>query len=166
MDIAIRSVSEESAISRETFAPGDSVWSYLYRSAEGLIERMDILESEKEELDLQGQVICKWSQRIKEKGITEAEERRAALQSADEVFLSLFEEDPEGEEPGEAVLKARERLKFFLALQLERKRVLKPLGGRRFRHMPTKRELKVPDLEITPELIAEFQEEISFMGTP
>ncbi len=164
MDIAIRSVSEESGLSGEAFVPGDSVWSYLFRSAEGLIERIDILDAEKDELELEGPVICKWGQKIKEKEISEAEERRAALQSADEVFLSLFEEDPEGEEIEESVLRARERLKFFLALQLERKRVLKPLGGRRYRHMPTKRELKVPELEITPELIIEFQEEISLMG--
>ncbi|MEX0323562.1 MAG: hypothetical protein AB3N63_15475 [Puniceicoccaceae bacterium] len=163
MDIAIRSVSEESGLSGEGFKPGDSVRSYLYRSEEGLIERIDVLESERDQLTLGSAVICSWGQRIKEKGLSEAEERRAALQSADEVFLSLFEEDPEGEEIEESVLKARERLKFFLALQLERKRVLKPLGGRRFRHMPTKRELKVPELEITPELIVEFQEEISLM---
>jgi gamma-glutamylcyclotransferase (GGCT)/AIG2-like uncharacterized protein YtfP len=164
MDIAIRSVNEESGLTGEVFNPGDNVWSYLYRSDEGLIERIDILESEKDQLQLDGPVICKWGQRVKDKGLSEAEERRAALQSADEVFLSLFEEDPEGEEIEESVLRARGRLKFFLALQLERKRVLKPLGGRRFRHMPSKRELTVPELEITPELLVEFQEEISLMG--
>ena len=118
-----------------------------FTGAEGVEEG---LEAEQEERQREGAVSCRWSQWVKEKGITEAEERRAALQSADEVFLSLFEEQPEDGEDSNAT-EARERLKFFIALQLERKRILKPLGGRRFRHMPTKRELTVPDLEITPE---------------
>lgn len=164
MDIAIRSVSEESGLSGEGFKPGDFVRSYLYRSDEGLIERIDVLETEREQLSLGGGVICSWSQQIKDKGISEAEQRRADLQSADEIFLSLFEDPPEGEETEDSITAARERLKFFLGLQLERKRVLKPLGGRRYRHMPSKRELKIPELDITPELIADFQQEISMMG--
>jgi hypothetical protein len=163
MDIAIRSVGEASGQSGTAFVPGDCVWSYLYRSPEGLIERLDVLDGELEQLQLEGSVICRWSQRIKEKGVSEAEERRAALQSADDVFLSLFETE-DSEEDEEGVAAARDRLKFFLALQLERKRILKPLGGRRFRHMPTKRELVVPDMAITGELIASFQDEIAQMG--
>lgn len=163
MDIAIRSVGEASGHSGNAFVPGDRVWSYLYRSPEGLIERLDVLEAERDQLPFEGGVICCWSQLIKEKGVSEAEERRAALQSADEVFLSLFEAD-EAEAADEETSGARDRLKFFLALQLERKRVLKPLGGRRYRHMPTKRELVVPDMEITGELIASFQDEIASMG--
>ena len=165
MDIAIRPVGEISGLSETPFTPGDTVCSYLFRSGEGFIERLDVLEGEREALELEGAVICRWSQLIKDKGVTEAEERRAALQSADDIFLSLFEEVPEGEEDS-TTTGTRERLKFFLALQLERKRILKPLGGRRYRHMPTKRELAVPDMAITPELIADFQNEISLMGRP
>jgi len=163
MDISIRSVDEASALSGEPFVPGDLVWSYLYRGADGQLERMDIHEREREQLQLAGPVVCRWSQRIKDKGVTEAEERRAALQSADEVFLSLFDDIPEGEDDP-AAAEARERLKFFLALQLERKRVLKPLGSRRYKHMPTGRELSVPDREITADLLASFQKEIGQMG--
>ncbi|MEX0326757.1 MAG: hypothetical protein AB3N33_11790 [Puniceicoccaceae bacterium] len=163
MDIAIRSVGKLSGYSETPFHAGDVVWSYLYRTPEGFIDRLDILEQERDEVELEGAVICRWSQQIKEKGVTEAEEKRSALQSADEIFLSLFEEPAEAGEAG-LVDETRDRLKFFLALQLERKRILKRLGGQRFRHMPTKRELTVPDMEITPELISAFQEEISLMG--
>lgn len=162
MDIAIRSVAEVSGVSGEPFTPGDRVWSFLYRTSDGQIDRMDCLSAEREGLSLEGGVICSWEHRIKEKQASEADERRAALQSADEVFLSLFEE-LEGSEDS-MVDEARDRLKFFLALQLERKRVLKPLGNRRFRHMPTKREITVPDLEISPELLIQFQQEIELMG--
>ena len=164
MDIAIRAVDDVSALSGQAFAPGDTVWSYLYRTPEGQLERVDVLESERDQLQPEGLVVCKWSQRIKEREASEADERRAALQSTDEIFLSLFEEQPEPETE-DSLGEARDRLKFFLALQLERKRILKPLGGRRYRHMPTKREFVIPDLEITPELVAGFQKEISLMGS-
>ncbi len=163
MDIAIRSVDKVSALSGAEFVPGDLAWSYLYRSPEGILERVDILDGEQEQLELEGPVVCRWSHRIKDRETSEAEEKRAALQSADEVFLSLFEETGE-EDP--AAAESRERLKFFLALQLQRKRILRPLGGRRFKHMPSGRELTVPDLEITPELLAGFQGEIGHMGMP
>lgn len=164
MDISIRSVGEACALSGKAFEPGDRVWSCLYRTAEGFVERTDVLEEELPNLELDDALLCKWSQVIKPREVTEAEEKRAALQSADDVFLSLFEEAESAEAAPVEVDAARGRLKFFLALQLERKRVLRPLGGRLFRHMPTKRVVTVPDLDITPELIADFQEEISLMG--
>jgi hypothetical protein len=163
MDISIRSVGDASAVSGKAFSPGDRVWSCLFRSPEGLIERIDVLESEREELELGERVLCKWSHMIKPRMETEAEARRAALESADDVFLSLFEE-PEPESEDAQLSGTRDRLKFFLALQLERKRLLKPMGNRRFRHVATGREVTVPDLGVTPELIQEFQGEISLMG--
>ncbi len=162
MEISIRSVDEACRVSGESFIPGNRVRSYLFRNEEGLIDRVDVLEGEMVNLVIEGTIICSWGHRIKEKETTEADEKRAALQSADEVFLSLYEENPE--EADDFLDEARDRLKFFLALQLERKRILKPLGNRKFRHMPTKREFAVPDLEISPELIVQFQEEIALMS--
>ena len=162
MDIAIRGVGETSMHSGEAFTPGEAVWSCLYRSEAGHIERGDVRLAERGVMNWPGTIICQWGHRFREKEASEAEERRAALQSADEIFLSLFESLEEG--PDAVAEASRDRLKFFLALHLERKRVLKPLGGRRFRHMPTKRELLVPDMDVTSELIADFQEEISLMG--
>ena len=93
MDISIRTVSEASAISGDAFNPGDRVWSILFRDAEGIVERMDVLPEELEGVDPEGGILCKWSQVIKEHESTEAELRRAALQSTEEVFLSLYEEE-------------------------------------------------------------------------
>lgn len=147
-------MGERSALSQQPFAPGDRVWSYLYRTADGAIERMDVLDSERGELNFEGGILCKWSQLIKERGVSEAEVRQAALKSTDDVFLSLYDEVGEEADDSPEAREARDRLKFFLALQLERKRVLKPLGRGRYRHMPTKRELVVPQLELTPELVS------------
>jgi len=145
MDISIRTVSEVSAISEKAFVPGDRVWSLLFRDPDGVVERMDVLPDELEQVNLEGGILCKWSQLIKEHESTEAELRRAALQSTEEVFLSLYEEE-EVESEEESVKETRERLKFFLSIQLERKRVLKPAGGQNYRHVASKRIYKVPRL--------------------
>lgn len=168
MDISIRSVAGQSSISGQAFQPGQRVWSLLYRTEEGQLERVDLMPDEVETFSPEGSIICKWSQLIKEKEESEAEARRAALQSTEEIFLSLYEDTATADaESGETPLleETRDRLKFFLALQLERKRILRALGGRRFLHVPSKREFVVPDLELTPEMLAGFQEEISLMGT-
>jgi hypothetical protein len=154
MEFAIRSVSEASMVSGQTFVPGDRVWSVLYRTAEGAVERADVLAGERDQLRLEGEVLCQWGHRIKEPEVSEAEERRAALQSREEIFLSLFEaEEGEAEETPE-VRETRDRMKFFLSLELERKRILRPLGRGRYRHVASKRELTVPQLELTPDLVA------------
>ncbi|NDV62439.1 hypothetical protein G0Q06_08260 [Puniceicoccales bacterium CK1056] len=154
MEVPIKSVGEQSFVSGKAFVPGDRVWSCLYRTDEGVLERVDVLEEEREQLNLDAGVLCKWSQMIKEREISEAEVRKADLQSTDEIFLSLYDELEEDGDDSAEIRETRDRLKFFLALQLERKRVLKPLGRGKFRHMPTKREFEVPQLELTPELVA------------
>lgn len=162
MDLSIQSVGTESVLSGKPFAPGDRIWSVLYRSPEGGYERADVFEEEREDLKPEeGAILCQWGHRVKPVRTSEADEKRAELQTAEEVFLSLFEADEgDGEEaPAEGVKATRERLKFFLSLQLERKRILRPLGGGRYRHMPSKREFRVPQLELTPELVASHLKE-------
>jgi hypothetical protein len=149
MDFPIRPVGEVCAVCGRAFVPGDRVWSCLFRGEDGAIGRVDALEEERKELQLPEAVLCQWSHRMREPAVSEAEARRAALQSAEDVFLSLYED-------GEANSADQDQLKFFLALQLERKRILRPLGGGRYRHVPSKREFTVPQLELTPELVAGF----------
>lgn len=166
VDLSIRSVETASAVSGTPFQPGDRVWSYLYRNPEGLIERFDCLEGEREGVSLEGGILCSWGHVKKARQISEAEERKAALRSTEDVFLSLYEEPGEGGTEASGLEESRDRLKFFLALQLERKRVLRHMGGTRYRHISTKRDYPVPQLEITPELLAAFREEIALMGGP
>lgn len=155
MELSIRTVGELSTISGTPFAVGDEVWSYLYRGNEGQIERADVLAQEREELQLEGLFLCRWSHRIRERGATEAELKREALQNSEAVFLSLFE-DPEVETPTESDASGltREQLKFFLAIQLERKRVLRRLSAGTYRHVALKRVFEVEEFAFTPELVA------------
>jgi len=157
MDLSIQSVGSASVLSGKAFSPGDRIWSVLFRTAEGGFERADVFEAEREAFKPEGDILCQWGHRVKPVRTTEADEKRAELQTAEEVFLSLFEAD--AEDDGEGVQATRDRLKFFLSLQLERKRILRPLGGGRYRHMPSKREYRVPQLELTPELVASHLKE-------
>lgn len=165
MDIAFKSVGEASALSGQPFQPDDAVWSCLVRGPDGVLDRVDVLQSERESLQLEGSVICQWGHRIRRRDQSEAEEKRAALQSAEEIFLSLFDGDSGEGQSGQGIIEeTRERLQFFLALQLERKRVLRAVGRRRYRHVPSGREFEVPDMEITPEMLTRFNTEIAMMG--
>lgn len=155
MEMSLKPVSAVSHASGRAFIPGDPVRSVLLRREDGLLERLDCLESEAGAFQLEGPVLCRWSQVFREREASEAETRRNDLESMEAAFLGLYEE--EDGDAGEA--KARQRLKFFLALQLERKRILKPLASGRYRHGPTQKVFEVPQLEITPELIAEFGQE-------
>lgn len=155
MELSIKTVGEVSSVSGVPFEVGDEVWSFLYRNSEGLLERADVLADERPELQLEGAFLCRWCFRIREKGATEAELKREALQNSEAVFLSLYDdESEEASSEGPAGGLSREQLKFFLALQLERKRILRQLGPGQYRHMPSKRVFKVQAFEFTPELVA------------
>lgn len=155
MELSIKTVGELSTISGTPFAVGDEVWSYLYRGHEGHIERADVLAHEREDLQLEGVFLCRWSHRIRERGATEAELKREALQNAEAVFLSLFESsEADAATESDVGGLSREQLKFFLAVQLERKRVLRRISAGIYRHVALKRVFEVEEFAFTPELVA------------
>ena len=82
------------------------------------------------------------------------------MASAEDFFFSLYENDQAD---------AREEsdmLKHLLSLMLERKRVLRPIGERRnsgeqrYLHVKTKRELSVPIVDISTELMLKIENTI------
>jgi len=163
MDWTVGKVSTASTLTGEPFAIGERVCSLLFLSPEGGLERVDIREEERDQVGERGRLLCRWSQKIKPKPEDPAEERRAALHSAEESFLALYEEPGEGEAEGdidEATRAARDRLKFILSLQLERKRILRPLGKGRYRHVASKREFEVPQLPLTSELVRDLKDDL------
>ena len=162
MDWSVGKVSSASTLSGETFEEGERVCSLLFLSPEGGLERVDVREEERDHVGERGRLLCRWTHQIKPRVEDPAEERRAALQSAEESFLALYEDTEEEaeEETDEATEAARERLKFILSLQLERKRVLRPLGKGRYLHVATKREYEVPQLPLTPELVRDLKDDL------
>lgn len=174
MELNFRPVAKLSNFSEKTLVPGDVVVSCLYHDdTTGSVERFDVLASEEADCELPGNRICRWRHTIEEKDESEKEQKKQALQSTEEIFLSLYEE--EDDEPGgegedkdstEDSEHTRDILKFFLALQLERKRVLRQQGPGRYLHIKAKRVYPVPEIELNEELIREFQYQLpKLVGT-
>ncbi|NBD37370.1 MAG: hypothetical protein GVY10_02245, partial [Verrucomicrobia bacterium] len=100
MDWSVGKVSSASTLSGETFEVGERVCSLLFLSPDGGLERVDVREEERGQVGERGRLLCRWSHLIKPKPDDPAEERRAALQSAEESFLALYEDTEEEAEEG------------------------------------------------------------------
>jgi len=158
MDWQIKTLSRKSTLSGESFKPGDRAVSLVYVDDEaGDLDRADLHENELDQLQLPGQVLGRWTWVMKdpEDGATNAADTVA---SAEDFFFSLFENEA-GEEQDRS-----DALKHLLALLLERKRVLRPVGPRQtsgaklYRHVKTKQELSVPIAEISRELMFKIED--------
>lgn len=171
MDLSIRRVAKTSSLSGDSFEAGELVESFLFRDAEGILERADLRRAEVEGWSAPGAVICRWQHRIKTPSDDEAESRRQSLASAEEMFLALAglgeSEVEEGATPPAAPPEApesRERsvLLNLLALLLERKRVLKPVRGRpgHFLYGSEKRPVNVPRIDLDPREIVPLVAEL------
>jgi hypothetical protein len=152
-------------VSGEPFREGDRVASILARTDAGAVVRYDALESNAASLVPEGFVACRWVQVYKLQPKEENADRALKL-SADTLFQTLA--DPSTEPTPET-----ERLVRFLALLLERKRLLRPRGkspdGVRdvFEHARTKRLYEVSALDLSPQFFIEVREQLSVLvGEP
>ncbi len=152
-------------VSGKPFAEGDRVTSMLVRAEDGAVARQDALESESGALVPTGFVACRWVQVYKPQARDGDSERELKL-TAESLFLTLA--DPSTEPSPET-----ERLVRFLALMLERKRLLRPRGrsaesGRDlYEHARTKQVFEVPAIELTPEFFAAVREQLTVLvGEP
>lgn len=155
MELNFRPVGKSSQSSERPFQPGDRVVSYLVRGESGLVERIDICTDEEAEFELPGESICRWEQRIRETDASEAETRKQQVQTTEDMFLSLVQEKPLDE-----ALSEQRLLAYFLAIQLERKRVLRSVGKERYLHVKSKTEYRVPNIELDPEELLKIQEQL------
>lgn len=152
-------------VSGEPFREGDRVASVLARMDGGAVVRYDALESNAGSLVPEGFVACRWVQVYKLQPKEENADRALKL-SADTLFQALA--DPSTERSPET-----DRLVRFLALLLERKRLLRPRGkspdGARdvFEHARTKQLYEVPALDLSPQFFIEVREQLSVLvGEP
>jgi hypothetical protein len=154
-----------SRVSNRPFSEGDRVVSYLVRSVTNEIERYDVLAAEDADFRPAGFVFCRWAQLFKPRQLEENPERTLKL-TAENLFLTLA--DP-ANEPNPA----NTPLLQFLALMLERKRLLRPRGvtadgGRNlFEHAKTHQMYEIPAGELTPEFFVKIQEQLGLLvGSP
>jgi len=160
MEWHIKTLARKSTLSGEVFNPGDRVVCLIYKDdAAGELGRADLRPDEIESFELPGEMLGRWSRLVKDPDDDSAH-ARDTMASAEDFFFSLYENDQAD---------AREEsdmLKHLLSLMLERKRVLRPIGERRnsgeqrYLHVKTKRELSVPIVDISTELMLKIENTI------
>jgi hypothetical protein len=163
MEWQIKTIARKSTLSGEVFNPGDRVVCLIYKDeGEDDLGRADLRPDEVERFDLPGEVLGRWSRVVKDPD-DESQSARETMASAEDFFFSLYEND----QPEQAdAQQASDMLKHLLSLMLERKRVLRAVGERQtlgqqtYLHVKTKRELQVPIVEISTELMLQIQETI------
>lgn len=153
-------------VSGEPFAGGERVASFLVRDPSTLgIVRYDMLERHAEGFVPDGFIACRWVQVFKPRLPGDNPDRALKL-TAENLFTVLA--DPATEPTPENV-----RLLQFLALMLERKRILRPRGmsadglRQRYEHAKTRQVFEIPAGETTPEFFVAVREQLSaLVGRP
>ena len=166
MEMHLQPLATTCFVSGETFVDGARVASFLVRSGAALeIVRYDLLESHAAGFTPEGFVACKWVHAFKARRAGENPDRALKL-TAENLFVALA--DPTTEPTPENT-----RLVQFLALMLERKKILRPRGRsadgarNRYEHAKSKAIFEVPAGELTPEFFVAVQEQLSVLvGAP
>lgn len=162
MELHLQPLAPACFVSGTPFADGDAVASYLVQntgSAE--IVRCDVLASAADAFVPAGRVVCSWRQLFKPRPAGENSARLLRL-TAENLFLTLA--DPAAEPAPDS-----QRLVQFLALLLERKRILRARGssadGARnvFEHIRTKQLFEVPAGELSPEFFLSLQSQLGLL---
>jgi hypothetical protein len=164
MEMPLQPQAAACFITQQPFIEGQRVASFLLRGQTGEIVRHDLLEAELVKYTPEGVVVCRWVRVFKPRKASENPDRELKL-TAENLFLTLA--DPATEQTTENV-----RLVQFLALMLERKRVLKPRGrstdGAKniYEHAKSKQLFEVPVGELSPEFFVQVQEQLSVLVGP
>lgn len=149
------------------FADGQRVRSVLcVVESQGLV-RLDF--DPEEDFDLgESRPIAQWLRTFRSND-AEKETAREAVETADDLFDQLMAEDAEDEPGDEHAEEIRKALRCILALHLERKRVLRPLGRigqdgmQTYRHPKKDRQYEVAVVELRPDLIREIEDQLDFI---
>lgn len=165
MELNLHPIATKCCVSGRDFAEHDRVVCYLVREENGLTGRRDLLESEDANLAKPATVYCRWVVGFKPRHLEENADRNLKL-TAENLFLTLAD-------PANPPSEANTPMLQFLALMLERKRLLKARGktedGARqiFEHMPSHQLYEVPVGELDQAFFLRIQEQLGVLvGTP
>jgi hypothetical protein len=120
MELNLHPIATKCCVSGREFAEGDRVVCYLVREADGLTGRRDLLLSEDANLPKPAEVYCRWVLSYKPRRGEENADR-ALKMTAENLFVTLADPLNPPSETNTPLLQ-------FLALMLERKKILKPRG--------------------------------------
>ncbi len=160
MQWPVKPLSTKSTLSGEPFQTGEVILCFLYKDENGEFQRADIKPSEANTFRPSGEILGRWTHEVRRDLENTQLLNQQLLQTSEELFMSLYNEAYATEDSSD-----RQLLKHFLALMLERKRILKPLGSRtepiqKYFHSKTKQEFDVPVLEIVPEKLVWLQSQL------
>jgi hypothetical protein len=167
MELNLQPLSTTCFVSGQPFTEGARVASFLVRDPQSPeILRYDLLEASIDGFQPgNGTVVCRWVHPYKPRKGGDNPDRALKL-TTENLFLTLA--DPAAETTPENT-----RLVLFLALMLERKRILRPRGctadgtKNRYEHVRTKQVYELPADELSPEFFVQVQEQLSVLvGEP
>ncbi|MEI7800001.1 MAG: hypothetical protein WCI28_07405 [Opitutaceae bacterium] len=152
-------------MSGRDFAENDRIACYLAREASGEVIRRDLLEVEDGRFMPPAFIYCRWVVAFKQRKADENPALTLKL-TADNLFLTLADPANEPNATNTPLLQ-------FLALMLERKKLIKPRGisedGQRqiYEHMGTHQLYEIPLGDLNAEFFQKIQEHLGVLvGTP
>ena len=173
MELNLHPIATKCFVSGRDFAENDRVVCYLAREASGEIIRRDLLEAEDQRFMPPAFIYCRWVVAFKQRKADENPALTLKL-TAENLFLALA--NPELVERADAVTNPNATntpLLQFLALMLERKKLIKPRGltedGARqiYEHMGSHQLYEVPVGDLNVEFFRKIQEHLGVLvGTP
>lgn len=166
MELNLHPIATKCFVSGRDFAEHDRVVSYLVRESTGEIARRDLLEAEDGKFMPPAFIYCRWVTASYKPRRGDENSALALKLTAENLFLTLAAPEADRSEANTPLLQ-------FLALMLERKKLLKPRGktedGARqiFEHMPSHQLYEVPVGDLNAEFFQKIQEHLGVLvGTP
>lgn len=172
MELNLHPIATKCYVSGRDFAEHERVVSYLVREATGEIARRDLLESEDGRFMPPAFVYCRWVTAFKPRR-DDNSDRNLKL-TAENLFLTLaIPAGATADTIDEGSQGLNTPLLQFLALMLERKRLIKPAGysedGTRqvYEHRASHQRYEVPVGDLNQEFFIKIQEHLGVLvGTP
>lgn len=176
MDYQIKPAARQSRISGAQFAPGEAFVSIIHLDSSGELQRVDLQPEEAVQFRPEGPELGRWRRKMREEGDGEAQARREQLQNAEDLFLSLsgapalmtqaVESPADAPDLSSQAGESIAVLRFFLALMLERKRLLRAVPGKRgdYLHVRSKTIFTVDPIALEAETFAFLAEKLDWLG--
>ncbi len=165
MELNLHPIATKCFVSGRDFAENDRIACYLAREASGEVIRRDLLELEDGRFMPPAFIYCRWVVAFKQRKAGENPALTLKL-TADNLFLTLADPANEPNATNTPLLQ-------FLALMLERKKLIKPRGisedGQRqiYEHMATHQLYEVPLGDLNADFFQKIQEHLGVLvGTP
>lgn len=165
MELNLHPLATKCCVSGREFAEGERVVCFLVREADGLTGRRDVIESEVANMQAPAEIFCRWVISYKPRKAGENADRTLKM-TAETLFVTLADPTNPPDETNTPLLQ-------FLALMLERKRILKPRGqtpdGARnvFEHARSHQMYEIPVGDLNAEFFQKIQGQLDVLvGSP